>query len=216
MSSSSSAPRSPSGSWLWPRACVTPPPRSGTRGGASPRRTCGRRGGKSPPRAAKAHPLYDKFGSHMRNCSELYEEMLAAGIPPEDARFVLPNATETKIMISMNARELHHFFALRLCRRAPRGEPGGGGGGVTMAPAKGARRRGGAVRGRKQSGEIRMRDFPIAENPARKRLSKTPMLRGVMTMVAMLAIGYRALQYSADEAIDDAEGGKGERDAPGG
>ena len=76
------------------------------------------RGGKNPSRAAKAHPLYGKFGRHMRNCSELYEEMLAAGIPPEDARFVLPNATETKIMISMNARELHHFFALRLCRRA--------------------------------------------------------------------------------------------------
>src|SRR3989304_9129235 len=35
-----------------------------------------------------------------------------------------------------------------------------------------------------------------------------------MTMVAMLRIGYRALQYSADEAIDDAEGGRGERDAP--
>jgi len=71
-----------------------------------------------------------------------------------------------------------------------------------------------AVAVRKQSGEIRIRDFPIAENPARKRLSKMPILRGVMTMVAMLAIGYRALQYSADEAIDDAEGGKGERDAP--
>src|SRR4030067_921891 len=72
------------------------------------------RGGKNPSRAAQAHPLYDQFGTHMRNCSKLYEEMLAAGIPPEDARFVLPNATETKIMISMNARELHHFFALRL------------------------------------------------------------------------------------------------------
>ena len=82
------------------------------------RRRGAERGGKNPSPAAKAHPLYDKFGSHMRNCSELYEEMLAAGIPPEDARFVLPNATETKIMISMNARELHHFFALRLCRRA--------------------------------------------------------------------------------------------------
>jgi thymidylate synthase (FAD) len=44
--------------------------------------------------------------------------MLSAGVPPEDARFVLPNATETKILITMNARELHHFFALRLCRRA--------------------------------------------------------------------------------------------------
>jgi thymidylate synthase (FAD) len=76
------------------------------------------RAGKAPSRAAKAHRLYDKFGRHMKNCSDLYDEMLAAGIPPEDARFVLPNATETKIMISMNARELHHFFALRLCRRA--------------------------------------------------------------------------------------------------
>src|SRR3990172_13256054 len=71
-----------------------------------------------------------------------------------------------------------------------------------------------AVAVRKRSGEIRIRDFPIAENPARKRFSKMPVLRGVMTMVAMLAIGYRALQYSADEAIDDAEGGRGERDAP--
>lgn len=36
----------------------------------------------------------------------------------EDARFVLPNATETKIMITMNARELLHFFRQRLCNRA--------------------------------------------------------------------------------------------------
>lgn len=36
----------------------------------------------------------------------------------EDARFVLPNATETKIMITMNARELLHFFHQRLCNRA--------------------------------------------------------------------------------------------------
>lgn len=71
-----------------------------------------------------------------------------------------------------------------------------------------------AVAVRKQSGEIRIREFPISENPARKRLSGMPLLRGVLTMVAMLAIGYRALQYSADEAIADAEGGKGERVAP--
>ncbi len=36
----------------------------------------------------------------------------------EDARFVLPNATETKIMITMNARELLNFFRQRLCNRA--------------------------------------------------------------------------------------------------
>ncbi len=87
-------------------------PKSLGRGRGAPR------GGKNPARAAQADPLYDKFEKHMKKCSELYDEMLAAGIPAEDARFVLPNATETKIMISMNARELHHFFALRLCRRA--------------------------------------------------------------------------------------------------
>ena len=77
-----------------------------------------KRGRKGSAPAQDGNPLYDKFERHMRNCSDLYEEMLKAGIPAEDARFVLPNATETKILISMNARELHHFFALRLCRRA--------------------------------------------------------------------------------------------------
>jgi thymidylate synthase (FAD) len=63
-------------------------------------------------------PLADRFEKHMKQSARIYAEMLAAGVPPEDARFVLPNATETKILITMNARELHHFFALRLCRRA--------------------------------------------------------------------------------------------------
>src|SRR3990170_6208015 len=36
----------------------------------------------------------------------------------EDARFLLPNAAETKIIITMNARELLHFFSVRCCNRA--------------------------------------------------------------------------------------------------
>lgn len=36
----------------------------------------------------------------------------------EDARFVLPNAAETKMVMTMNARELRHFFSLRCCNRA--------------------------------------------------------------------------------------------------
>lgn len=36
----------------------------------------------------------------------------------EDARFVLPNACETKIVMTMNARELMHFFNVRCCNRA--------------------------------------------------------------------------------------------------
>lgn len=47
-----------------------------------------------------------------------YAQLVDMGIPPEDARYILPNATETKLVMSMNARELLHFFALRCCRRA--------------------------------------------------------------------------------------------------
>ncbi len=59
-----------------------------------------------------------KFERHMRKSAALYRELIGAGVPAEDARFVLPNATETKILVTMNARELRHFFALRTCRRA--------------------------------------------------------------------------------------------------
>lgn len=47
-----------------------------------------------------------------------YEELLAQGVPAEDARYLLPNAAETKIVITMNVRELLHFFRLRCCNRA--------------------------------------------------------------------------------------------------
>ncbi|MEG1869733.1 MAG: FAD-dependent thymidylate synthase [Oscillospiraceae bacterium] len=36
----------------------------------------------------------------------------------EDARFVLPNACETKMVVTMNARSLMNFFTLRCCNRA--------------------------------------------------------------------------------------------------
>lgn len=36
----------------------------------------------------------------------------------EDARFLLPNAAETKLIVTMNARELLHFFRMRCCERA--------------------------------------------------------------------------------------------------
>ena len=36
----------------------------------------------------------------------------------EDARFVLPGACETRMMVTMNVRELRHFFSLRMCTRA--------------------------------------------------------------------------------------------------
>ena len=49
---------------------------------------------------------------------EAYRKLLAAGVPAEDARYLLPNAAETKIVITMNVRELLHFFELRCCNPA--------------------------------------------------------------------------------------------------
>ena len=72
----------------------------------------------TPPTVAASAELLAGYERHMVACSRLYAKMMKAGVPPEDARFALPNATETKILITMNARELQHFFALRLCRRA--------------------------------------------------------------------------------------------------
>lgn len=48
-----------------------------------------------------------------------WQEKLGAGEGSnEDARFVLPGACETRLMVTMNARELRHFFSLRMCGRA--------------------------------------------------------------------------------------------------
>jgi thymidylate synthase (FAD) len=59
-----------------------------------------------------------KFRELMSNIADLYKDLLKEGIPAEDARFVLPNAATTKIIVTMNLRELKHFFRLRTCNRA--------------------------------------------------------------------------------------------------
>jgi thymidylate synthase (FAD) len=48
----------------------------------------------------------------------LYGEMLAAGVPGEDARFVFPNATRTNLVMTANLRALIHMSGLRLCTMA--------------------------------------------------------------------------------------------------
>lgn len=71
------------------------------------------------PESIAARPeLAARFEQHLAAIHDFYRELLASGVPAEDARFVLPNAAATKLVMTMNARELHHFFALRCCRRA--------------------------------------------------------------------------------------------------
>ena len=51
-------------------------------------------------------------------CWQAYDKLVQAGVPAEDARYILPNACETKIVVTMNIRELMHFFSNRCCNRA--------------------------------------------------------------------------------------------------
>lgn len=72
----------------------------------------------TPPSLAAVPELAGRYESLLDQIHGLYRELLDAGVPAEDARFLLPNAAATKIVITMNARELLHFFTLRCCRRA--------------------------------------------------------------------------------------------------
>ncbi|HWQ60886.1 MAG TPA: FAD-dependent thymidylate synthase, partial [Negativicutes bacterium] len=71
-----------------------------------------------PPTVAANPQAAAKFASLMDRIRATYDELTALGVHQEDARYVLANATETKIVVTMNARSLLHFFELRCCTRA--------------------------------------------------------------------------------------------------
>ncbi len=64
---------------------------------------------------ARAQEALEKSMDEIQN---LYKKLLDLGIPPEDARYVLPNATATNIVVTFNARSLQNFLRLRCCNRA--------------------------------------------------------------------------------------------------
>ncbi|MDN5364315.1 MAG: thymidylate synthase [Eubacteriales bacterium] len=70
-----------------------------------------------PPSIAANEKAKEIFERLMMEIRDAYRQ-LAAEVPVEDARYVLPNACETKIVCTFNARSLINFFRHRLCRRA--------------------------------------------------------------------------------------------------
>lgn len=62
--------------------------------------------------------IKEKYKSLISDIHKFYEEMINSGIDAEDARYILPNSSETKMIVTMNARELLHFFTVRCCKRA--------------------------------------------------------------------------------------------------
>ena len=71
-----------------------------------------------PESIKKNKEMLNQFGIVLDAIKTFYQEAVKAGIPKEDARFILPNAVMTTIVFTANARELRHFFSLRCCNRA--------------------------------------------------------------------------------------------------
>lgn len=71
-----------------------------------------------PPSIEGDKELYNDFKWLMKSINEFYLRATLRGVPKEDARYATPQASCTKIMMTMNTRELRHFFGLRTCNRA--------------------------------------------------------------------------------------------------
>lgn len=71
------------------------------------------------PESIEGNPKMKELFDELKiKISDTYSQMLDEGVPAEDARFVLPNAATTKLVMTMNCRELIHFFTVRCCERA--------------------------------------------------------------------------------------------------
>ncbi|MBA7605799.1 Flavin-dependent thymidylate synthase [subsurface metagenome] len=71
-----------------------------------------------PKSIAKDKKLAKIFIDAIKELDGIYQLLLNHNIEAEDARYILPQAVTTKIIITANARELLHIFKLRCCNRA--------------------------------------------------------------------------------------------------
>lgn len=62
--------------------------------------------------------VYDEYLSMLDASEKIYRRFIEAGIPEEDARYVLPMAVCSDLVVTMNLREFIHLCGLRRCRRA--------------------------------------------------------------------------------------------------
>ena len=60
----------------------------------------------------------NEYDELMIECLDLYRQMVEDGVPEEDARYIIPQGITCDLIMTMNARELLHFFSMRCCNRA--------------------------------------------------------------------------------------------------
>lgn len=71
-----------------------------------------------PPEIEKNSEALKLYNEALDKNLQLYNKLIEMGIKKEDARFVIPCGVSSNIVVTMNARELIHFFRLRCCVRA--------------------------------------------------------------------------------------------------
>jgi thymidylate synthase (FAD) len=74
-----------------------------------------------PPRVAQNSEAMEIWNDLTGRMRKAYRDLRELGVSKEDARFLLPNAAATRIVVTMNFRELLHFFRVR-CDRAAQWE----------------------------------------------------------------------------------------------
>ncbi len=67
----------------------------------------------TPPTVLEKKEVKAIFDEAVESARKSYQKLIESGVPKEDARFLLPNACATKIVCTMNFRELRHFIKLR-------------------------------------------------------------------------------------------------------
>lgn len=71
-----------------------------------------------PPTIERNSAAREEFINTLRQIQFRYNQLKEFGITSEDARFLLPNATKTRIVVTMNCSSLLHFFGVRCCAAA--------------------------------------------------------------------------------------------------
>lgn len=72
----------------------------------------------TPPSFESRPEFKKRFEDLQAEVMDIQRQGLALGLPAEDVRFALTNATETRFVVTTNARQLRHMFNLRCCQRA--------------------------------------------------------------------------------------------------
>lgn len=71
-----------------------------------------------PESVKKDSNLFACYRDFIQSSKTLYKRSIEDGIPPEDARSILPNAATSSMVMSLNLRSLMHFCSLRMCSNA--------------------------------------------------------------------------------------------------